>query len=99
MAILVVKGYQHLISPWLGPRCRFHPTCSNYCIEALRQHGMVRGLWLGLKRLGKCHPFHPGGFDPVPDGNRSDPHGIGIRNETEIMTASYKRSLSPESNT
>lgn len=65
-AIVFVKGYQQLVSPWLGPRCRFHPSCSNYCIEALIQHGMVRGLWLGIKRIGKCHPFHPGGFDPVP---------------------------------
>lgn len=66
VAIVFVKGYQQIVSPWLGPRCRFHPSCSNYCIEALIQHGMVRGLWLGIKRIGKCHPFHPGGFDPVP---------------------------------
>ena len=64
-AILLVKLYQKLISPWLGQRCRFHPSCSNYCIDALHQHGMVLGLWLGLKRICKCHPFHPGGFDPV----------------------------------
>ncbi len=66
-AILLVKGYQKLLSPWLGQRCRFHPSCSNYCIEALQQHGMVRGLWLGLKRILKCQPFHPGGYDPVPE--------------------------------
>ncbi len=66
-AILLVRLYQKLISPWLGQRCRFHPSCSNYCIDALNQHGMVHGLWLGLRRICKCHPFHPGGFDPVPD--------------------------------
>jgi putative membrane protein insertion efficiency factor len=67
VAILLVKGYQKILSPWLGQRCRFHPSCSNYCIEALQQHGMVRGLWLGLKRILKCQPFHPGGYDPVPE--------------------------------
>ena len=66
-AILLIRGYQKIVSPWLGQRCRFHPSCSNYCIEALRQHGMVRGLWLGLRRILKCHPFHPGGYDPVPE--------------------------------
>jgi len=65
--VLLVKGYQKTVSPWLGQRCRFHPSCSNYCIEALQQHGMVRGLWFGVKRIFKCHPFHPGGYDPVPE--------------------------------
>jgi putative membrane protein insertion efficiency factor len=67
VAILLVKGYQKMVSPYLGQHCRFHPTCSHYCIDALRQHGMVCGLWLGLKRICKCHPFHPGGVDPVPE--------------------------------
>ena len=66
--ILMIRLYQRMISPWLGPHCRFHPTCSNYCIDAIRQHGMVSGLWLGIRRIGKCHPFHPGGYDPVPKG-------------------------------
>ncbi|MBT8046470.1 MAG: membrane protein insertion efficiency factor YidD [Pontiella sp.] len=65
-AIALVRLYQKALSPWLGQRCRFHPTCSHYCIEALQQHGMVHGLWLGFKRICKCHPFHSGGFDPVP---------------------------------
>jgi len=65
--ILLVQLYQKAVSPWIGQRCRFHPSCSNYCIEALQQHGMVRGLWLGLKRIFKCQPFHPGGYDPVPE--------------------------------
>jgi putative membrane protein insertion efficiency factor len=70
-AILLVKLYQKLLSPWLGQHCRFHPSCSNYCIDALHQHGMVHGLWLGLKRICKCHPFHPGGFDPVPKNKKA----------------------------
>jgi putative membrane protein insertion efficiency factor len=72
LVILTIRLYQMLISPWLGSRCRFHPTCSNYCIEALRQHGMVHGLWLGLKRIFRCHPFHPGGCDPVPGRKKNN---------------------------
>jgi len=66
----LVRLYQLTLSPWLGQHCRFHPTCSAYCIEALRQHGALRGLWLGIKRLAKCHPFHPGGVDFVPEARR-----------------------------
>lgn len=62
----LIRGYQLLVSPWLGPRCRFYPTCSNYALEALATHGAARGIWLTLRRLGRCHPWHPGGFDPVP---------------------------------
>lgn len=69
--IFLIRFYQKAISPWLGQRCRFHPSCSNYCIEALLRHGMVCGLWLGMKRICKCHPFHPGGYDPVPN-NKND---------------------------
>lgn len=66
LAIGLVRGYQLVVSPWLGPRCRFHPSCSCYAVEALEGHGFFRGLWLTLRRLGRCHPFHPGGYDPVP---------------------------------
>lgn len=55
-----------MISPWLAPRCRYQPTCSQYAIEAIRLHGAVRGSWLAAKRLGRCHPFRAGGYDPVP---------------------------------
>ncbi|MEN8176031.1 MAG: membrane protein insertion efficiency factor YidD [Pseudomonadota bacterium] len=64
----MIRGYQVAISPWLGQRCRFVPTCSEYTIDAVERHGVLRGLWLGVRRLSRCHPFHPGGFDPVPDG-------------------------------
>ena len=62
----VLRGYQLIVSPLLGPACRFYPTCSKYALEAVHRHGVVRGLWLTIKRVSKCHPFHPGGIDPVP---------------------------------
>lgn len=61
-----IRGYQIAISPLLGPRCRFHPSCSHYALEALERHGVLRGLWLAIRRIGRCHPLHAGGFDPVP---------------------------------
>jgi uncharacterized protein len=67
IALLMLRGYQETVSP-LIPRgtCRFHPTCSVYAYEAIERRGIVRGSWLALRRLFRCHPFHPGGFDPVP---------------------------------
>ena len=62
----LVKGYRLLLSPWLGQSCRFFPTCSSYSLTALERHGALRGGWLALRRIGRCHPFRPGGFDPVP---------------------------------
>jgi len=62
----LIRAYQLTISPMLGPCCRFHPTCSHYGMEAIEKHGALRGSWLTLKRIGRCHPFHEGGFDPVP---------------------------------
>ena len=64
--ILLVRGYQVSISPFLPASCRYHPTCSAYAIEALQRHGAVRGGWLAVRRIARCHPFRPGGFDPVP---------------------------------
>ncbi|HEY6563749.1 MAG TPA: membrane protein insertion efficiency factor YidD [Pirellulaceae bacterium] len=60
----MARGYQRWISPFLGPRCRFAPSCSQYFIEAVEKYGAVRGLFKGLKRIGRCHPWHPGGWDP-----------------------------------
>lgn len=64
--IMIIKAYQYLLSPWVGNQCRFSPTCSHYACEALRKHGALRGSWLTLRRLLRCHPWHTGGHDPVP---------------------------------
>ncbi len=62
----LVRGYQVTISPLLPAACRYYPSCSAYALEALERHGALRGGWLSLRRLGRCHPFRPGGYDPVP---------------------------------
>ncbi len=62
----ILLAYKKLVSPLLPPACRFHPTCSEYAREAILRHGLVRGSGLALRRLARCHPFHPGGIDPVP---------------------------------
>ena len=62
----LIRGYQLAISPMFGPRCRFYPSCSHYGLEAIETHGALRGTWLAVKRISRCHPFHEGGFDPVP---------------------------------
>ncbi|GKT12767.1 MAG: hypothetical protein ISEC1_P1747 [Thiomicrorhabdus sp.] len=66
LIIAVVRFYQLFISPLIGPRCRFYPTCSHYTIDALKQHGFFCGSWLAIKRILRCHPANPGGVDPVP---------------------------------
>jgi putative membrane protein insertion efficiency factor len=63
----LIRGYQLAISPLFGPRCRFYPSCSHYAMEAIETHGALLGTWLTIKRISRCHPFHEGGFDPVPD--------------------------------
>ncbi len=75
LLILVVKLYQRLLSPLLPRACRFYPSCSEYAVLALQRHGALRGTWLTVKRLGRCHPFHPGGVDPVPECCTRTPHG------------------------
>ncbi|ASA23157.1 membrane protein insertion efficiency factor YidD [Paenibacillus donghaensis] len=61
-----IRIYRKFISPLKPPTCRFYPTCSAYALEAIELHGPLKGSWLAVKRIGKCHPFHPGGLDPVP---------------------------------
>jgi putative membrane protein insertion efficiency factor len=62
----LIRAYQFGISPLLGPRCRFYPSCSDYALEAIAVYGIAKGSWLALRRLARCHPWHPGGFDPLP---------------------------------
>ena len=64
--IVLIRIYQKFISPGLPATCRFYPTCSEYTAQAIEKKGLGRGLWLGVKRVSKCHPFHEGGYDPVP---------------------------------
>jgi uncharacterized protein len=66
LLLLLIQVYRYTISPFLGQRCRFYPTCSAYAAEALTRYGVIKGSWLSLKRVLRCHPFHPGGHDPVP---------------------------------
>ena len=67
LLIALITGYRWFISPLLGPNCRFYPTCSCYAQEAIQRHGALRGSWLAARRIGRCHPWNPGGFDPVPE--------------------------------
>ncbi|MGP3562416.1 MULTISPECIES: membrane protein insertion efficiency factor YidD [Geobacillus] len=67
---MLIRFYQRFLSPLKPPTCRFSPTCSSYAIEAIRHFGALKGGWLTIKRILKCHPFHPGGFDPVPEPTR-----------------------------
>jgi putative membrane protein insertion efficiency factor len=66
LLVLTVRGYQLWLSPLLPAACRYYPTCSAYAIEALERHGATRGTWLAIRRIARCHPFRPGGYDPVP---------------------------------
>lgn len=64
--LAAIRFYQFFLSPWVGQHCRFHPTCSEYAREAIARHGGLRGGWLAVRRLSRCHPWHPGGLDPLP---------------------------------
>lgn len=64
--IIAVRVYRYAISPFMAPCCRFHPSCSTYALEAIERHGALKGTWYSIRRIGRCHPFNPGGYDPVP---------------------------------
>jgi uncharacterized protein len=70
--LTIIRAYQIVLSPLLGARCRFEPSCSRYTATAIERYGAWRGGWMGLKRIGRCHPLHPGGYDPVPAAKSSD---------------------------
>lgn len=89
----LIRFYQTLISPMLGQNCRFHPTCSCYAQQALEQHGLIKGIWLSIKRVMKCNPLHPGGFDYVPKvyGKvRVEPKGANLLEQTSKATPENK---------
>jgi putative membrane protein insertion efficiency factor len=73
-SLSLVRAYQKVVSPLLGGNCRYYPTCSHYTYEAIEIHGAAKGSWLGIKRIGRCHPFHEGGIDPVPGSTDGMPH-------------------------
>ena len=73
VTLKLIKLYQIVLSPWIGRQCRFYPTCSHYSAEAITEHGFYGGVKLTLSRLGRCHPFHPGGVDLVPPNNPQAP--------------------------
>jgi len=70
----LIRGYRYFLSPWLGAHCRFYPSCSCYALEAVERYGALRGSLYTLKRLGRCHPWHAGGFDPVPEEETGPRH-------------------------
>lgn len=79
--IKLVQFYRLVISPVLPPSCRFYPTCSEYTIEAINQHGALKGFWLAIRRIGRCHPFCEGGYDPVPGTETKQPEQADAENE------------------
>lgn len=73
----LIRGYQLLVSPFIGAHCRYHPTCSDYACEAVSRHGALRGAWLALRRIARCHPWAEGGSDPVPPARGEPPLASG----------------------
>lgn len=82
----LVRAYQLMISPYFPPSCRYTPTCSHYAIQALDKHGALKGSWLAMKRIGRCHPWSDGGYDPVPESDT-----YADRNQTETTTPTENR--------
>lgn len=94
LLILLVRAYRRFLSPLLGQQCRFQPSCSAYGLEALQVHGALRGTWLTARRIARCHPFHPGGYDPVPPKKPSK----GRFSEGSGGTSPQERSAAASSN-
>ena len=94
---LLIRIYQWVVSPLLGPRCRFYPSCSHYALGALRRFGPLAGLWLALRRLARCHPWNPGGFDDVPDTfrffDRGGAEGASDRSAHRLSVGRWPRAL------
>ena len=83
--MVLLAGYRRFVSPLLGPRCRFYPSCSAYALEAVQVHGALRGSWLAVRRLSRCHPFHAGGLDPVPGTGRDQ--GSATVADTNVVSS------------
>ncbi|MGH3487024.1 MAG: membrane protein insertion efficiency factor YidD [Actinopolymorphaceae bacterium] len=83
--VVLLKGYRLVVSPLYGQVCRFHPSCSAYALEAVEAHGALRGSWLAARRLARCHPWTPGGYDPVPPARTRA--GVGAPTHTEVHEA------------
>ncbi|MFL0797711.1 MAG: membrane protein insertion efficiency factor YidD [Cellvibrionaceae bacterium] len=92
IVLVILRGYQLLISPFLGNNCRFYPSCSEYSMEAIDKHGLIKGSYLTVRRLLKCHPWHSGGCDPVP------PHNTDTKAKTEIDSPIYGYGEKPQEN-
>lgn len=100
LLIGLVRGYQLVVSPYLGPTCRYYPSCSAYAVEALRVHGAIRGSWLAVRRLLRCHPWSPGGVDHVPPRHDHSPARTEApaRDDSELLPASAGGHLSQGEN-
>jgi putative membrane protein insertion efficiency factor len=89
IALSLIALYRLGISPLLGPRCRFYPSCSEYGAQALERFGLMKGLWLTIRRLGRCHPFHAGGLDPVPESAAASASKSGSKSASESAHAKW----------
>jgi len=95
LLLVLVRGYQLFVSPLLGPRCRFYPSCSAYAVTALTTHGALRGSWLAVRRLGRCHPWNPGGVDHVPPARPRRGHETPPPHATTAPTSVTGGSAAP----
>lgn len=94
--IAIVRLYQLVLSPILGPRCRFQPTCSSYTIDAIKLHGGLKGSWLAIKRITKCHPWGGHGFDPVPGTYNPEGQDTESNNQVAVCAADGKKGTSTD---